>query len=229
MKKKILENILIAGIIFFELVLFVVLPGCAEPASKAESAYLLERTGYEAYQDHRWVDAEKDYRQASKLDPQNLKYRNNLSVILYREGKRKEAEKLLDLARIKKSRAGKHILINRANVLLEKHQYQQAREILGEIRLSRSWPTGFRRLMAYADIRTGHYGEASLLLHEIIRTRHRDPVVLGYLSILYKKEGEESLAQKNFQQALNLSPSPGFRKSLALLFKETTNGTKETP
>ncbi|BAM08066.1 tetratricopeptide repeat protein [Leptospirillum ferrooxidans] len=229
MNTKKMERKILYRAFFGCLILFSVLSGCAETPTKTESAYLFERDGYKAYQDHRWVEAEKDYRQASNLDPLNLKYRNNLSIILHREGKEREAGKILELGQMENSPAGEHILISRAHTLLERHQYPQAKEILDGMRFSRSWPTGFKRLMAYADIRTGHYGEASILLHEIIQKRPRDPVVLGYLSIVYKKEGAESLAQKNFQRALELSRSSRFRKSLALLFNETDSGSKNAP
>jgi len=214
---------------FLDLMLLSILAGCAESPSKTEMAYLLEHHGYKAYQDHRWVDAEEDYRQASSLDPQNLKYRNNLFVILYREGKRGEAENLLELNPIDSSLAGEHILIDLASTLLKEHRYPQAKKVLDKIRLSGNWPAGFRRLMAYADIRTGQYGEAFLLLHEIVQNRPQDPVILGYLSIVYKKEGEKTLAQKNLQRALKLSRSPRFRKSLTLLYKKTANGTNNSP
>jgi Flp pilus assembly protein TadD len=229
MNPKKMEKKILSRALFGWLILFAVLSGCAETPSKTETAYLLERDGYKAYQEHRWVDAEKDYRQAANLDPLNLKDRNNLSVILHREGKEREAGTILEGGQIASSPAGDHILISRAHMLLEQHQYPQAKEILDPMRYSRSWPPGFKRLMAYADIRTGHYGEASILLHEIIRKRPRDPVVLGYLSIVYKKEGAESLARKSFHRALELSRSSRFRKSLALLFNETENGAKNAP
>ncbi|MHB1756564.1 MAG: hypothetical protein ACYCT9_03525 [Leptospirillum sp.] len=229
MKPQKMDKKILSRALFGWLILFVGLSGCAETPSKTESAYLLERDGYKAYQEHRWGEAEKDYRQAADLDPRNLKYRNNLSVILHREGKEMEAGTILEGGQIENSPAGEHILISRAHMLLEQHQYPQAKEILEQMRLSRSWPAGFKRLMAYADTRTGHYGEASILLHEIIQKRPRDPVVLGYLSIVYKKEGAESLAQKNFLRALELSRSSNFRKSLALLFNETDSGAKNAP
>lgn len=229
MHRKSLGTIFIAGIMSIELLGLALLSGCAESPSKTESARILERQGYRAYQDHRWSDAEASYRKASQLDPQNLKYRNNLSVILLREGKWKKSEDLLHLGQPGESGAGEYILLNRARALLMNHQYSRAKKVLEGIRLSPTWPQGFRRLMAYTDIRTGHFGEAFLLLHETLRRRPRDPVVLGYLSIVYKKDGQEVLAQQNLHRALQLSRSPRFRRSLALLFKETSAEKKDSP
>ncbi|AIA31846.1 tetratricopeptide repeat protein [Leptospirillum ferriphilum] len=219
--RKTLERFLITGIMFMILGSVAVLSGCSTSPSRTESAYLAEREGYRAYREHRWLEAEKHYREALALDPGSLKYRNNLSVILEREGKKEESGKLLDLPGIGESRSGGYILLHQAELLLKSHQYDKARSILERVSLSRNWPPGFQRLMVYADIRTGHFSEASFVLHRLVRERPRDPVVLGYLSIVYRKEGEETLAQKEFIQALDLSRSPGFRKSLAFFFKET--------
>ena len=199
--------------------LIVVFQGCANMKTSEEQAYLAEQKGYADYRHGDLSGAEKDYREALKNDPSSLRFRRNLAVVLYREGKKAESLQLFDTALPPGQKGERHFRLARANAYLHEHDYRRAQNDLRKILIEGRWPRGFRLVEAYSDIRTGSYREASIVLHEILRERPNDPVALGYQSIVYRQMGEADRAQKTFLSACLAGRSKQFRQNLARVYQ----------
>lgn len=193
--------------------------GCANMKTSEEQAYLAEQKGYADYRHGDLSGAERDYREALKNDPGSLRFRRNLAVVLYREGKKADSFQLFDTVLLPGQKGERHFRLARANAFLHEHDYRRAQNDLQKILIEGRWPRGFRLVEAYADIRTGSYREASLILHEILRERPNDPVALGYQSIVYRQMGEPDRAQKTFLSACLAGQSTQFRQNLERVYR----------
>nr|EES53482.1 MAG: conserved hypothetical protein [Leptospirillum ferrodiazotrophum] len=193
--------------------------GCANMKTSEEQAYLAEQEGYADYRHGDLPGAEKDYREALKNDPSSLRFRRNLAVVLYREGKKAESLQLFDTVLLPGEKGERHFRLARANAYLHEHDYRRAQNDLQKILIEGRWPKGFRLVEAYSDIRTGSYREASIVLHEVLSERPDDPVALGYQSIVYRQMGEAGRARKTFLSACLAGRSKQFRKSLERIYQ----------
>ncbi len=149
------------------LLLALFLTGCAATTEPAVRAYLHEQKAYSEIRNGQIEEAESDLRQALRDNPTDPTILNNMAYIEFKEGDSRKAVGFLEQARALRSNDNDEpYILNEARILIADHQYHRALALLSLIEPRRTWPHGYRKMLAKALIHNGQNARAMAVLLE---------------------------------------------------------------
>ena len=155
------------GVVLGNFVLALALSGCAATTEPAVRAYLHEQQAYAEIRKGQLELAEKDLKQALRDNPKEPTILNNMAYIEFKEGDYKKAVGYLEQARVLKVNDNDEpYILNEARILIANHQYSRALILLSLIEPRRTWPHGYRTMLAKALIKNGQSTRAMAILLE---------------------------------------------------------------
>ena len=147
--------------------LLLFLSACAASTEPAVRAYLHEQQAYSEIREGHLDLAKKDLKQALRDSPTEPTILNNMAYIEFKEGDYRKAIGYLEQARtLKADDNDEPYILNEARILIAHHQYQHALRLLSLIEPRRTWPHGYRKMLAKALIHNGQNSHALAVLLE---------------------------------------------------------------
>ena len=155
----------LASLAFVTLILS--LSACAATTEPAVRAYLHEQQAYAEIRQGQLEKADQDLKQALRDNPTEPTILNNMAYIEFKEGDYKKAVGYLEQARVLKTDDNDEpYILNEARILIANHQYHRALALLSLIEPRRTWPKGYRKMLAKALIHNGQSARAMAVLLE---------------------------------------------------------------
>ncbi len=147
--------------------LLLFLSACAASTEPAVRAYLHEQQAYSEIREGHLDLAKKDLKQALRDSPTEPTILNNMAYIEFKEGDYRKAIGYLEQARtLKADDNDEPYILNEARILIAHHQYHHALHLLSLIEPRRTWPHGYRKMLAKALIHNGQNSHALAVLLE---------------------------------------------------------------
>ncbi|MHB8370831.1 MAG: hypothetical protein ACYDBP_14285 [Leptospirales bacterium] len=141
--------------------------GCAATTEPSVRAYLHERKAFEELGKGHLAAAEADLKLALRDNPKEPSILNNMAYIKYKEGDDRKAIGYLEQARaLRNNDNDEPYILNEARILIVRHRYRRALSLLSLIEPRRTWPKGYRKMLAKALIHNGQNAKAMAILLE---------------------------------------------------------------
>ncbi len=147
--------------------LTLILSACAATTEPAVRAYLHEQQAYSEIRSGQLEVAEADLKRALRDNPTEPTILNNMAYIEFKEGDYQKAVGYLEQARVLRNDDNDEpYILNEARILIANHQYHHALALLSLIEPRRTWPHGYRKMLAKALIHNGQNARAMAVLLE---------------------------------------------------------------
>jgi tetratricopeptide (TPR) repeat protein len=145
----------------------VLVSGCAAMTEPDVRAYLHEKKAYTEIRNGQLEMAEQDLKKALRDNPTEPSILNNMAYIEFKEGDYKKAVGFLEQARVLKNDDNDEpYIMNEARILIAHQEYRRALALLSLIEPRRSWPRGYKKILAKALIHNGQQSRALAVLLE---------------------------------------------------------------
>ncbi len=149
------------------LALTLFLSACAATTEPAVRAYLHEQQAYSEIRKGQLEMAENDLKLALRDNPTEPTILNNMAYIAFKKGNYQKAVGYLEQARVLRNDDNDEpYILNEARILMANHQYPRALVLLSLIEPRRTWPHGYRKMLAKALIHNGQNARAMAVLLE---------------------------------------------------------------
>ncbi len=143
------------------------LSACAATTEPAVRAYLHEQQAFSEIRSGQLDNAEADLKQALRDNPTEPTILNNMAYIEFKKGDYQKAVGYLEQARVLRNDDNDEpYILNEARILIANHQYLRALTLLSLIEPRRTWPHGYRKMLAKALIHNGQNARAMAVLLE---------------------------------------------------------------
>jgi tetratricopeptide (TPR) repeat protein len=143
------------------------LVGCAEMTEPDVRAYIHEKKAYAEIRKGQLEMAEQDLKKALRDNPTEPSILNNMAYIEFKGGDYKKAVGFLEQARVLKNDDNDEpYIMNEARILIAHKEYRRALALLSLLEPRRSWPKGYKKILAKALIHNGQQSQALAVLLE---------------------------------------------------------------
>ncbi len=160
LRRHFLPTMLLGGLIFS-------LVGCAAMNEPDVRAYIHEKRAYAEIQKGQLDQANQDLRLALMDSPKEPVILNDMAYIAFKEGHYHKAVGLLEQARVLSNNDNDEpYIMNEARILIAHQEYRRALALLSLIEPRRSWPAGYKKILAKALIHNGQQARALAVLLE---------------------------------------------------------------
>ena len=145
----------------------VLFSGCASITEPHVRAYIHEKKAYAEIRNGQFELAYQELKKALRDNPKEPVILNDMAYIEFTEGHYQKAVGFLEQARVLRNDDNDEpYIMNEARILIAHHEYRRALALLSLIEPRKSWPEGYKKILAQALIHNGQQSQALAVLLE---------------------------------------------------------------
>ena len=145
----------------------VLFSGCASITDPGVRAYIHEKNAYAEIRNGHLELAYQELKKALRDNPKEPVILNDMAYIEFTEGHYQKAVGFLEQARVLRNDDNDEpYIMNEARILIAHHEYRRALALLSLIEPRKSWPEGYKKILAQALIHNGQQSQALAVLLE---------------------------------------------------------------